>query len=54
MLTLVDLCEKLKDVPELELMDLLGITSEDIVERFIDKIEYDFDYINREFEEEDE
>jgi len=53
-LTLVELCEKLKDVPEIELMERLDITSEDLVLRFIDVIEEKYEQLELEFEEEDE
>jgi hypothetical protein len=39
MLTLLDICEKLKLLDEVTLVELLEIRSEDIVERFIDEIE---------------
>lgn len=44
---------KLKRLDELLLMDLLEITSEDIVDRFQDKIEEKYDYLLRELEEEE-
>ena len=45
--------EKLRRLDELLLMDLLEITSEDIVDRFQDKIEEKYDYLLRELEEEE-
>lgn len=39
MLTLCDLSEKLKRLDEITLLEVLNITSEDIVERFQDFIE---------------
>lgn len=39
MLTLRDICDKLKLLDEVTLVELLEIRSEDIVERFIDEIE---------------
>ena len=41
-MTLVDLMEKLKRVEEVTLMELLELTSEDLVNRFVDKIENNF------------
>ncbi len=37
--TLVELKEKLKDLDEITLMELLEVSSEDLVERFIDIID---------------
>jgi hypothetical protein len=39
MLTLRDICDKLKRLDEVTLVELLEIRSEDIVERFLDEIE---------------
>ena len=38
-LTLREILERLKQLDEVELCDILGISSEDIVERFLDLIE---------------
>ena len=38
-LTLREILERLKSLDEVELCDILGISSEDIVERFLDVIE---------------
>ena len=38
-LTLREILERLKSLDEVELCDILGISSEDLVERFIDVIE---------------
>jgi hypothetical protein len=53
MLTLNDLCEKLKQIDEVSLMEILEISSEDIILKFIDKIEDKYDYLVNEFNEED-
>jgi len=45
MLTLNDICDKLKRLDEVTLVELLEIRSEDIVERFIDEIEDRADYL---------
>lgn len=46
-LTLVEVCEKLKDVDEVTLLEVLEISSEELIDRFQDRIEERFD----EFEE---
>ena len=50
-MTLHDLKEKLKTVDEISLMELLEITSDEIVERFIDKIENKIDALEIEFDD---
>ena len=37
--TFEELCERLKEIDEITLMEVLEISSEDLVERFEDKIE---------------
>ena len=39
MFTLEDIKEKLKQLDEVTLMEVLEITSEDLVDRFVDRIE---------------
>tara|TARA_R100000479_G_C6252040_1_gene152771 strand:+ start:274 stop:450 length:177 start_codon:yes stop_codon:yes gene_type:complete len=39
MFTLEDIKDKLKQLDEVTLMEVLEITSDDLVERFVDKIE---------------
>ena len=39
MLTLEEIKDKLKQLDEVTLMEVLEITSEDLVERFVDRIE---------------
>jgi len=46
-LTLTDLFDRLKQWDEVELLDILGITSEEIVERFNDIIEEKFDILEK-------
>lgn len=41
MLTLEDVCERLKKIDEVSLLEVLEINSEEIVDRFIDKVELD-------------
>lgn len=50
MLTLTDLAEKLKQVDEISLMEVLEINSEDLVNRFMDKIEEKMDNLITEFD----
>jgi hypothetical protein len=54
-LTLVEIEERLKDYDEVTLLERLEITSEEIVEKFQDKIEEHYEEFAIEFtEEEDE
>lgn len=52
-LTLVELKEKLIKLDEVTLLEVLEISSEDIVERFVDLIESKFDALEEEFQEEE-
>lgn len=52
MITLRELAERLKREEETYLLELLGLTSEDIVERFMDIIEDRYDEIIGEYEAE--
>ena len=52
MLTIDELCEKLKWLDELSLIDILDIDSEQIIERFIDKIEEQQDALRGDWEDE--
>ena len=54
MLTLVEVCEKLRDIDEITLMERLEITSEDLVSRFIDVIEEKYEELEEEFDDESE
>lgn len=49
-LTLNDIKDRLKQIDEVDLLELLDINSEDIVERFTDLIEDNFDKLEREVE----
>jgi hypothetical protein len=57
-LTLQELQERLKRLDELSLLELLDVTSEEIVEMFVDRIEENFDRLMNEVdydgEEEDD
>lgn len=46
--TFNELCEDLKKFDETILLELLNITSEEIVDKFQDKIEEDFDRLSKE------
>lgn len=50
-MTLIDLKEKLSEVEETQLIDLLGLTSSQIVEAFTDLIEEKMDYLEGVFDE---
>lgn len=54
MLTLNELANRLKQIDEISLMEVLEITSEELVDRFMDKIEYKVDDLQVDFEEEEE
>lgn len=49
-ITVTELLEKLKEVDEITLMERLDISSEDLVERFSDKIEDRLDSLVEEFD----
>ena len=50
-MTLHDLTEKLKKVEEVTLMEILEISSEELVDRFVDKIEEKFDALEIDFDD---
>ena len=52
MLTLNELCDKLKHIDEISLMEVLEINSDEIVDRFVDKIEERMDDLQLDFEAE--
>lgn len=52
-LTLTDMKEKLYQFDEITLLEVLEISSEDIVDRFPDKIEQKMDYLQEDLEEDD-
>lgn len=53
-LTLLELCERLQEIDEITLLERLNISSEDLVHRFIDVVEDNFESLAEEFEEDDE
>jgi len=42
-LTLIDICERLKQMDEVELLEILKVTSEQLVDRCQDLVEDNFD-----------
>lgn len=50
-LTLPEICDRLKSIDEVSLLEILNITSEDIVERFQDLIEEKADNLEEELED---
>jgi len=52
-LTLEDVKDKLKQLDETSLLEILEITSEEIVDRFVDKIEDREEYFIKDLEEEE-
>jgi tRNA A37 methylthiotransferase MiaB len=50
-LTLVELCEKMKQIDEITLLEILNVESADLVERFIDVIEDNFDKFSEDMSE---
>jgi len=52
-MTLVEVCTKLKEFDEVTLLERLNISSEDIVERFEDKIDEQRMEFEQEFEEDE-
>ena len=53
-LTFIDVCDKLKKQDEISLLEILDISSEDIVDRFPDKIEDKLDELEIDLDEEKE
>jgi hypothetical protein len=52
--TIRDLIEDLKRLDEVTLLEVLGLTSEDILDRFEDIVESKFDQLADDFETEEE
>jgi hypothetical protein len=52
-MTFKDLCDKLKLLPEIDLLEVLEISSEDLVDRFEDFIHNKRDYLEDDLEVED-
>ena len=54
MLTFTDVCDRLKQQDEISVLEVLEITSEELVDRFNDKIESKIDYFMEDLEDESE
>ena len=54
MKTLADIINHMKRIDEISLLEVLDICSEDIIDRFTDKIEEKYDTLREEFEEDAE
>lgn len=52
-LTLHELCEKLKQLDEISVLELLNISTEELIEKFQDEIEERYDNLIEQFEDED-
>lgn len=50
---LAELLDRLRNEAEFDLIDMLGITSEDIVDRFLNEIEERYEELSRGYEEDD-
>lgn len=53
-LTIYELQDRLKEIDELSLLEILNISSEEIVDKFIDTIEEKYPVLVKEFEKSDE
>lgn len=53
-LTIHDLFDRLKELDELSILEILNLTSEQLVDRFQDEIEDKFDTLIEKFEDEDD
>lgn len=53
-MTLEDIKDKLKKLDEVILLEVLEISSEELVDRFIDKVEDNFDELEEDFAEDTE
>jgi hypothetical protein len=51
--TLADVINHLRRIDEISLLEVLEISSEDIVDRFTDKIEEKYDSLKEDFEEDE-
>jgi len=48
-MTLIEVINKLRDEEETIVLELLNLTSDDLVDAFLDKIEERFDYIEQQY-----
>ena len=54
MQTFEEICEKLKQIDEISLLEILGISSEDIIDRFKDLIENKLEYFQKDLEDDED
>ena len=54
MLTFKDVCDRLKQQDEISVMEVLELTSHDLVDRFQDKVEIKYEYLAEDLEDEQE
>ena len=54
MKTLADIINHLKRIDEISLLEVLEINSEEIVDRFVDKIEDKYDQLREDFEQDED
>jgi hypothetical protein len=52
-MTINELFDKLKELDELSILEILNVSSEELVDRFQDEIEYKYDELSVKFEDED-
>lgn len=52
-MTISELFDKLKELDELSILEILNLSSEEIVDRFQDEIEDKYDELSVKFEDED-
>ena len=52
MLTFTDVCDRLNQQDEISVLEVLEITSEELVDRFKDKVENKLDYFLEDLEDE--
>ena len=52
-LTITDLFDRLKELDEISILEILSLTSEELVDRFQDEIENKYDELSVKFEDED-
>lgn len=48
-----ELLERLREIDEVLLLELLGVTSTEIVDAFLDKIDDNIDYLRKEIQDEE-
>lgn len=53
MLTFIDVCDRLKQQDEISVMEVLEITSDELVERFKDRVEEKYEYLLEDLEDQE-